>query len=241
MTSAFIIDIKPRLQPDRGEETAELLRIPIQAVKDPTSNGIPPFPQWTGPPSTIVQDQNILCSSLATTLFSAFLAMLDKQWLNRYASVDMRGFAIERSQYRQRKLNGVFSWYFDVAMESPTHGPIGALSRYLWSIDHSIACVILGFTSFGVLFYLSILAAGSTYKSCPYQTLGSQIIRYIRKCIAGSTRTRVIAYIGRATNLRLWSTLPWHGSWYYSLGRTVNVEATGEKCPDGHCVLYFIP
>jgi len=56
-----------------------------------------------------------------------------------------------------------------------------ALSRYLWTIDHSTACVILGFTSLGVLFYLSILVAGSIYESCPYQTPGSQIIRYIQK------------------------------------------------------------
>ena len=188
MTSAFIIDIQPQLQPDRGEETTELLRILIQTVRDPTSSEIPPLPQWTGPSGTIVQVQSVLYSSLAATIFSAFLAMLGKQWLNRYTSVDMRGSAIERNQHRQRKLNGMFSWYFNVAMDSlplmlqlALLLPGCALSRYLWTIDHSTACVILGFTSLGVLFYLSILVAGSIYESCPYQTPGSQIIRYIQK------------------------------------------------------------
>jgi len=195
VTSAFIIDIQPQLQPDRGEETAELLRILIQTVKDPTSSEIPPFPQWTGPPSAIVQVQSVLYSSLAATIFSAFLAMLGKQWLNRYESVDMRGSAIERNQHRQRKLNGMFSWYFNVTMESlPLMLQLAllllgcALSRYLWTIDHSTACVILGFTSLGVLFYLLILVAGSIYESCPYQTPGSQMIRYIRKYLIPEIR-----------------------------------------------------
>ena len=63
-----------------------------------------------------------------------------------------------------------------------------ALSRYLWTIDHSTACVTLGFTSLGVLFYLLILVAGSIYESCPYQTPGSQMIRYIRKRLAPEIR-----------------------------------------------------
>ena len=208
MTSAFIIDIQPQLQPDRGEETAELLRILIQTVRDPTSSEIPPLPQWTGPPSAIVQVQSVLYSSLAATLFSAFLAMLGKQWLNRYTSVDMRGSAIERNQHRQRKLNGMFSWYFNVAMESlPLMLQLAllllgcALSRYLWTIDRSTACVVLGFTSLGMLLYLSILVAGSIYESCPYQTLGSQIIRYIRRRFGGFSFVRILRSLGQEFSL----------------------------------------
>jgi hypothetical protein len=208
VTSAFIIDIQPQLQPDRGEETTELLRILIQTVRDPTSSEIPPFPQWTGPPSAIVQVQSILYSSMAATLFSAFLAMLGKQWLNRYASVDVRGSAIERNQHRQRKLNGMFSWYFNVVMESlPLMLQVAllllgcALSRYLWTIDHSTACVMLGFTSLGALLYLLILVAGTIYESCPYQTPGSQIIRYIHKHlgpeISLERTSRLLRYLER--------------------------------------------
>ena len=126
---------------------------------------IPTIPQpWTGPPRTIVQVQAILFASLAASLFSAFLAMLGKQWLNRYASVDMRGSAIERSQNRQRKLNGIDSWYFDHVMESlPLMLQAAllllgcALSRYLWEINTTVASVVLGVTSIGVLLYLFII------------------------------------------------------------------------------------
>lgn len=44
---------------------------------------------------------------------STFLVMLSKQQLNRYISTDMRGTAIECSQNRQRKPDGIISWYFD--------------------------------------------------------------------------------------------------------------------------------
>ena len=80
------------------------------------------------------------------------------------------------------------SWYFNVATESlPLILQLAllllgcALSRYLWTIDCSTACVILAFTSLGMLFYLLILVAGSIYESCPYQTPCSQIIRHIQR------------------------------------------------------------
>ena len=90
MTSAFIIEVNSKLQPDPNEETAALLRVLIHKVDNATfGSDVPSIPQWTGPPHMIVQIQAILFASLATSLFSAFLAILGKQWLNRYTSVDM--------------------------------------------------------------------------------------------------------------------------------------------------------
>ena len=112
--------------------------------------------------------------------------MLGKQWLNQYASTDMRGTAIERSQNRQRKLDGVITWYFDHVMESlPLMLQIGllllgcALSHYLWGIDVTVASVVLGFTSLGILFYFLVVVAGTASESCPYQTPGARILRHV--------------------------------------------------------------
>ena len=187
VASAFIIEVKSQLQPDPNEETAALLRVLIYKVDNTTFGGdIPTVPQWSGPPHMIVQVQAMLFASLAVSLFSAFLAMLGKQWLNQYASVDMRGSAIERSQNRQRKLDGIITWYFDHVMQSlPLMLQIGllllacGLSQYLWKINTTVASVILGVTSFGVLFYLFIVVAGAVYVSCPYQTPGAHILRHI--------------------------------------------------------------
>ena len=187
MTSAFIIEVNSKLQPDSNEETAALLRVLIYKVDNTTfGDNVPSIPQWTGPPHMIVQVQAILFASLATSLFSAFLAMLGKQWVNRYASVDVRGSAIERSQSRQQKQNGVVNWYFDTVMESlPLMLQAAllllgfALSRYLWEINMTVALVVLGFTSTGVLFLLFIVVAGAASVSCPFQTPGAQILRQV--------------------------------------------------------------
>ena len=185
MASAFIIQVQPQLQQDPNEETAALLRVLIYKIDNTTFGGdVPAVPHWPGPPPTIVQVQAILYASLATSLFSAFLAMLGKQWLNRYVSVSVRGSAIERSQNRQQKLNGIVTWYFDHVMESlPLMLQVAllllgcALSRYLWGIHIAIASIVLGAVSVGLLFYLSIVAAVAAFTSCPYQTPPSRILR----------------------------------------------------------------
>jgi len=134
----------------------------------------------------------MLYASLAASIFSAFLAMLGKQWLNRYASVDMRGSAIERSQNRQRKLNGIVTWYFNYVMESlPLMLQFAllllgcALSLYLWGIDTNVASVILAVTVLGATFYAFIVVAGAASVSCPYQTPGAQILRYLWQKVPG--------------------------------------------------------
>ena len=134
----------------------------------------------------IVEVQAILFASLAASLFAALLAVLGKQWLNRYEPVDVRGSAIDHSQNRQRKLDGIDSWYFDNVMEllpfmlQAALLLLGcALSRYLWEINTTVASVVLGVTSFGVLFYLFIVIAGATFVSCPYQTTGARVLRHI--------------------------------------------------------------
>jgi hypothetical protein len=132
-----------------------------------------------------VDVQAILFASLAVSLFAAFLAVLGKQWLNRYDSADMRGTVVERSRNRQRKLDGIIAWYFNNVMELlPLMLQAAlllfgcALSRYLWEVNRTIASVVLGVTSFGALSYLFIVIAGTVFENCPYQTPGAHILRH---------------------------------------------------------------
>jgi len=187
VTTAFIIDVQPALRPNSIDETAALLRILIYKVDNTTfGDDTPAIPQWTGAPHVFVQVQAILYASLAASLLSAFLAVLGKQWLNRYASTDMRGTAIERSQNRQCKLDGIITWYFDYVMESlPLMLQAAllllscALSRYLWEVNVTVALVVVGVTSSGVIFFIFIIGAGTASESCPYQTPGSLALRYL--------------------------------------------------------------
>ena len=53
------------------------------------------LPQWTGPDPTIIHVEAIRYASLAASLLAAFMAMLGKQWLNRYTHPEMRGSIID--------------------------------------------------------------------------------------------------------------------------------------------------
>ena len=134
----------------------------------------------------MVHIQAILFTSLVVSLLSAFLAMLGRQWLNRYVSADMRGSAVECCQNRQRKIDGIVTKYFNNVLESlPLMLQAAllllgcALSRYLSEISPIVASVVVGVTSFGVIFYLFIVVAGAISEDCPYQTPGSQILRHL--------------------------------------------------------------
>ena len=140
---------------------------------------------WAGPDPTLVHIQCILYSSLAVSLLSAFVAMLGKQWLNRY-SADIHGSLIDRSRDRQRKMNGMSTWRFNVVMECLPMMIQGALLllgyalySYLSTIDSIVAWVIAGFTLSGLLFYLLIVIAAILSYDCPFQTPFSIFVYFI--------------------------------------------------------------
>ena len=185
-----------------NEEMAALLRVLLYTQDNTAFNGqIPTVPKpWTGPPRSIVEVQEILFASLLTSLLSAFLAMLGKQWLNRCMPVDTRGTIIQRGQYRQRKLDGIVKWYFNNVMESlPLMLQAAllllgcALSRYLWEINTTVASVALSITAFGLLFYVFIVIAGVVSENCPYQTPAANFLRRIPGAIS---HTPILLYRG---------------------------------------------
>lgn len=131
------------------------------------------FPKLTGPPS------------VAVVLFSAFVVMVTRQRLNRYAMIGMRGSGTDRSRHHQRKRPGIVAWKFNVVM-----GPHPLMlriamsltrcvhSRHLRDLRPTIARVIHEVTSFGVALYLFNAISGSPHKT--YQTPCSRTIRYVR-------------------------------------------------------------
>ena len=102
--------------------------------------------------------------------------MLGKQWLNRYSQVDMHGSFIDRSRERQRKMDGMASWGFHLVMESlPIMFQVAplflgcALSKYLFTIDNTVAWVTVCFTTVGFLFFVFIIIAATISYNCPFQ------------------------------------------------------------------------
>jgi len=196
VTSAFIIDVQTNLQPDFQELSYKLLRIVANAsLGNVPTDANATLPEWDGPDPTVVHVQSILYSSLAASLLSAFVAMLGKQWLNRYAEVEVRGSVLDRSRHRQRKMDGMVNWHFDLVMESlPLMLQAAllllgyALSEYLFSINKTVAGVLIGFTTAGLLFYLLIVSAATLSYNCPFQTPLSRILRFLIHFDSGHKR-----------------------------------------------------
>ena len=146
---------------------------------------------WTGPPPEIAIVQSLLYASLALSLLAAFLAMLGKQWVNRYLR-NHGGSAAEKSRDRQRKLDGFKNWRFYLVIESlPVMLQFAllllwcALSLYLWTISRTVAGVILAFTLLGLASYTFFTLAATLHYNCPYQTPPSiftrSVIRYLTR------------------------------------------------------------
>ena len=164
--------------------TAVYLQILIHSMNnslfpDASPNSI----AWAGPPPDIVAVQAILYASLAISLLAAFLAILGKQWINRYTHT-RGGSTEEKSRNRQRKLDGLEDWYFHVIAEClPAMLQLAllllgcALSRYLWTISHTIAWIAVTFTIFGFTSYTFFTLAATFYNNCPYQTPFSLLIQ----------------------------------------------------------------
>ena len=100
---------------------------------------------------------------------------------------------VERCGERQRKFVGLERWPFRLFIEGlPIMLQISllllacGLSRYMWSVNTSVARVVISFTVLGVLFYIGIVVAGTSSYECPFQTPGSTALRYL----GGSATTR---------------------------------------------------
>jgi len=180
--------------------TAAYMRVLIHTMNNSLfPDADPSAITWTGPPPEIVTVQCLLYASLATSLFAAFLAMLGKQWVNRYLR-SHGGSAGDKSRERQRKLDGSERWYFYLIIEGL---PVmlqfallllgGALSRHLWSISRTVAGVILAFALFGLTSYVFFTVAATLYYNCPYQTplsvLARTAIRYLTRSEAAFARS----------------------------------------------------
>ena len=187
VASAFIIDVESQLQPDFTQSSYIMLTILANiSLGHPPADLNSVLPQWAGPDPAIAHIEAILYASLAASLLAALIAMMGKQWLNRYSQVEMGGSIIERNRHRQRKMNGMATWHFDFVMESLPLMLQGALlllgyalSNYLFTIDNAVAGVVVGFTAFGLLFYLLIVSAATLSYNCPFQTPPSLIIRFM--------------------------------------------------------------
>ena len=128
----------------------------------------------------------------------AFIAVLGKQWILYYTRVTTWGNIVDRGKERQEKLTGLRKWRLHLIMEAlPVMLQFAlllfgvALTVYLWDLDITAAKVVLVITSAGLFFYGCIMIAATVYRTCPFQTPLSVLLREVQglaKKFAGLAR-----------------------------------------------------
>jgi len=118
VSSAFIVNVQSKLEPDPNETTASHIRILVHAVNASLfPNADPSSTARTGPPVEIITTRSLLYASLATSLFASSLVMLGKQWVNRHIQ-NRWGYSANKSRDKQRRLDGLEKWHFQLTVES---------------------------------------------------------------------------------------------------------------------------
>jgi hypothetical protein len=215
VSSAFVIDVHSNLKPDPNEQSAALLRAILLTLNHTAIPGgtatVPPIQE--DPPSEIVTVTGLMYASLLISLLAAFVAMLGKQWLNRYLR-NAGGSMIERCGDRQRKCDGLKKWPFHLFVESlPVMLQVAllllacGLCKNMASINTSIASVLISLTVLGVLFYLGIVVAGTSSYECPFQTPVSIGLCSLWKKIGPHITPFLLPIV--ATSAALYRGLPW--------------------------------
>lgn len=183
-----MIAVQPQLQQDSVERSEAYLRAILLSLNPSISPDEDPAapPAWSGPPQETITILNLLYASLLMSLLAAFIAMLGKQWLNVYRR-HSGGSMVERCGDRQRKFDSLKKWPFHLFVESlPLMLQVAllfltcGLSRYMWSVNTSVARVVISFTVLGSLFYVGIVIAGALSRECPFQTPASTALRDLR-------------------------------------------------------------
>ena len=150
------------------------------------------LPVWTGPSSTTVWIQTLAYTSLSSSLLAAFGAVLAKQWLGHFKTSRFgRGALHERCQRRQQKLDGLEAWHFNTILATlPIFLQLSlfffgvALAANIWTLQHTVASVIMATTGFGVIFSFFTVVSSLRSPDCPFQTPVSTISHHILQGIS---------------------------------------------------------
>ncbi|KAG8983753.1 hypothetical protein FRB93_007068 [Tulasnella sp. JGI-2019a] len=188
VNTAFIIESYQDLKPDPAESggTNDLLRTLIQAVNNSTSVTTPPADFIPSSHTVIVNA--LFFASLLCSLFSAFGAVLAKQWLNEYERTgDDNRAPHARSRQRHVKYLGMQKYRCEVVMQA-----LGivlqislllffvALTTWLWGINHTIGIIAIVGVVITFSFYLITTAISIYDPASPFSTRFSTILREFR-------------------------------------------------------------
>ena len=193
VSSAFIVNMQSSLSPSDSDTTIAILKILVNKIDNNTFPAQEAtLPVWTGPSSTTIWIQTLAYASLSSSLLAAFGAVLAKQWLGHYKTSRFgRGALHERCQRRQQKFDGLEAWHFSTILATlPIFLQLSlfffgvALAANIWTLQRTVASVIMVTTGFGVIFTFFTVVSSLRSPDCPFQTPVSTISRHILQGMA---------------------------------------------------------
>ena len=192
VSSAFVIDVQSKLEPDSSERSEAYLRAILLSLNRSIVPDRRPFGsssvEWS--PS---RDYYNLEPPVRKPCDVTVGRIRRNAGQGVAEPVPPKRRGIERRGDRRRKFDGPEKWPFRLFTESiPVILQIAllpltcGLSRYMWSVNISVARVVISFPALGILFYVGIVAAGISSYECPFQTPASAALRYLSD--SGTTR-----------------------------------------------------
>jgi len=134
--------------------------------------------------------------------------MLGKQWLNRYLQ-NSGGSMIECCGDCQHKCDGLQKWSFHLFIESlPVMLQVSlllacGLCQHIWSVNASIALILIILTALGILFYAIIVIIGTSSYECPFHALTSTVLYHFWKKVVPHIITTLHLIFATSTSLAL--------------------------------------
>ncbi|KAG8980724.1 hypothetical protein FRB93_009031 [Tulasnella sp. JGI-2019a] len=184
VNTAFIVVALTALSANPADETNHLLRLLVMNVSNHTlteSDRSPPFT----PGRAAIRQNCTFFASLCCSLLAAIGAVLAKQWLQSYERTGQTGPIYQQAVKRTQKFVGAEKWGLRPVVETlATLLLISlalffvALIDYLWSVNKTVAIVVLAFAAVGGLLYSLMVVLAAISPACPFQTGPSVALRY---------------------------------------------------------------
>jgi hypothetical protein len=121
----------------------------------------------------------LLFSSLGASLVAALASVVALQWVADYDAAITRGGSSpeDRAKRRQFRHAGVIGWKMGeiiAALPILLYSSVilfwaGAI-QWMWTLHHTVGCVVAGGTAIAVLFYASTTVLAAAYVSAPFRT-----------------------------------------------------------------------
>ncbi|KAG8921143.1 hypothetical protein FRC02_000418 [Tulasnella sp. 418] len=182
--TVFIVESYKDLKQDPSELTNNLLRNMMRTIHQSSFTEADLLLDYAGPPTRAIVVNLFFFASLCCSLFTAFGAVIGKQWLNHYGRESQLRSPSDRGIERHRKYVGLEKWKFQAVVETlPTLLQFSlffffiGLIDFMWPLNIAVGILIILLSVLTLSFYVVTLLIGILYPNSPFQTRLTNVLR----------------------------------------------------------------